>query len=100
MVPVLADPSFHWKDGLRPPLVIAAVNVSGDPLQTGLALAVMLRVGTWLVTDMVSEFELAVDEVVQAALEVMTQVTTALLVSVEVVNVGLLVPAFVPLTFH
>ena len=49
---------------------------------------------------MVMAFEVAVVGDAQLAVEVMTQVTIAPVVSVVVVNVALLVPALVPFTFH
>lgn len=51
-------------------------------------------------TLMVTVFDVAVDDDAQAALDVMTQETTSPLVKVEEVNVLLLLPVLVPLTFH
>lgn len=51
-------------------------------------------------TVIVMVFEVAVVGEAQAELDVSTHVTVCPLVSVVVVNVALLVPAFVPLTFH
>lgn len=48
----------------------------------------------------VTALDVAVAGDAQLAVEVMTQVTTAPLVSVVVVNVALLVPALTPFTFH
>jgi hypothetical protein len=53
-----------------------------------------------VVTVMVTVFEVTVEEVTQAALDVNTQLTTSLFDNVVVVNVVLLVPTFPPLTFH
>jgi hypothetical protein len=57
-------------------------------------------VGVWVATVIVSELDVAVVVDAHGELDVMTQVTTAPLVSVLDVNVGLLVPALVPFTFH
>jgi len=51
-------------------------------------------------TFMVTALLVAGLPVAQVALEVITTVTTALSANVVVVNVGLLVPAFAPFTFH
>ena len=51
-------------------------------------------------TVMVIVFDVAVVGDAQVALEVMTHVTTDPVARVVVVNVALLVPAFVPFTFH
>ncbi len=57
-------------------------------------------VGVWVATVMVSELDVAIVVDAHGALDVMTHVTMAPLVSVLDVNVGLLVPVFVPFTFH
>ena len=65
-------------------------------------------VGVLIVTEGVTDelmviviaLEVAVVGDAQLAVEVMTQVTTAPVVSVVVMNVALLVPALVPFTFH
>jgi hypothetical protein len=80
--------------------VVAAVKPAGEPAQTD-AEPVILIVGTEVEpTATVIVFEVAVEGNAQVALEVITQPTTALLVSADVVNVALLVPASVPLTCH
>jgi hypothetical protein len=51
-------------------------------------------------TVIVIPFDVAVNGLAQAALDVITHVTTWPLVNVVVVKVGLLVPAFTPFTCH
>jgi len=51
-------------------------------------------------TDMVIEFDVAKAGLAQGKLELITQVTTCPLVSVDVEYVGLLVPTLPPCTFH
>ena len=51
-------------------------------------------------TVIVIEFDVAVVGEAHASDDVSTQVTTAPLVNEELLNVLLLVPAFVPFTFH
>ena len=84
-----------------PPLVGVAVNVTDEPAQTVVLGVVILTDGvTAGFTVMVMPVEVAVVVVGQEAFDVITQVTICPLVSVLVVNVALLVPAFVPFTFH
>ena len=80
-----------------------ALKVTEDPEQVGLVpevMAIETEAATELVTDMVMEFDVAVDVVRQEALEVITQLTICPFVKEEVVKMALLVPAFVPFTFH
>ena len=71
------------------------------PEQIVLAEAVTFTVGVLvLFTVMVKAFELDVEDVAQATLLVSKHETTSLLAKVVLVNVGLFVPAFAPLTFH
>lgn len=64
-------------------MVTAAVNVMDVPAQADVALEVMLTVGvTEVFTLMVSALEVAVFVSAQAALLVITQVTTSLLFKV------------------
>ena len=87
--------------GLSPAFVALAVNETLVPGQIVDELALMLNDGTPLLfTVMVIELEVAVAVVTQVELDVITQVTTCPLVSDVVVNIGLLVPAFTPFTFH
>lgn len=78
------------------------MKVTLVPLQIlPLALEAITTAGvTEVLMLMVMEFELAVEEEAQAALDVMTQVTTSPLDSEAVVNVALLLPVLVPLIFH
>ena len=64
---------------------------------------VLVLIDTEGVTDatvIVTELEVAVLGEAHVELEVITHDTVCPFVSVVVVNVGLLVPVFVPLTFH
>ena len=45
LVPTFVVPTFHWNDGLVPPLVITAVNVSGAPVQIEVLVACIVIVG-------------------------------------------------------
>jgi hypothetical protein len=100
LVPALVDPILHWNDGLEPPFVIAAVNVSGEPAQIVVLLARIVMVGVRVPTVIVIALDVAVVGDAQAEFEVMTQVTTCPLVSELVAYVGLLVPTLDPFTFH
>jgi hypothetical protein len=60
----------------------------------------ILTAGVTVPIVIVTALEVAVAGDAQAELDVITQVTICPLVSVVVVKVGLLVPAFVPFTFH
>jgi hypothetical protein len=66
-----------------PPLVGEAVNVTAEPVHAGLLLVETETEGVTLLTCIVIPDELAVAGVAQLALEVITQVTTAPLVSEE-----------------
>jgi hypothetical protein len=80
-----------------------AVNVTDAPAHIGFDPAVMAIAidGTNTgFTVMVIPALVAVVGLAQVALEVSIHVTTCPLVKVVVVNVGLLVPALMPLTFH
>ena len=84
-----------------PPLVGVAVKVTEVPVHIEVALAEILTAGTAEgFTVMVIPFEVAVVGLTQAKLLVKIQVTICPLVSVELVNVELFVPAFTPLTCH
>lgn len=83
-------------------MVGVAVNVTFAPEQMvvpGDALTVTLGV-TFGDTVIVTEFEVAGLPETQGKLEVITHVTTSLLVKVDEVNVVLLVPTLLPFTFH
>lgn len=84
-----------------PPFVGVAVKVTDVPGHTVVADAAILTDGTGAgSTFMVIPVLVAVTGLAQGAFDVNTTVTTSLLARVVDVNVGLLVPAFVPLTFH
>jgi hypothetical protein len=100
-VPVFTPLTLHWYDGAAPPFVGVAVKVTLAPEQIEVWLATTDTDGVTLAfTDIVTGALVAVGEVVHAALEVITTVTTSPFVSVVEVKVGLFVPAFAPLTCH
>ena len=77
------------------------MNVTEAPEHIVVVGVVMLTDGvTAGLTVIVIAFDVAVLGDAQVAVEVITQVTTAPVVSVLVVYVALLVPTLVPLTFH
>jgi len=79
LVPELVPLTFHWYDGVVPPLTGVAVNVTDVPAQTGLApAAIVTLTGSEVLTIIVTEFEVAGLPVAQGSLEVSTQVTTSL----------------------
>ena len=103
LVPTLLPFTFHWYDGVVPPLTGVAVKVAEEPAQIGFVPAVCAIVTDGvdtLLTVMVIAFEVAGLPVTPAWLEVMTQVTTSPLTRLLVEYVVLLVPTFVPFTFH
>ena len=78
-----------------------AVKVTDPPGQIDVVDAAIVTAGTGAgVTVIVIPALVAVVGVAQTAFDVNTTVTTSLLFSVEVVKVGLLVPALVPFTRH
>ena len=83
-------------------MVGVAVNVTLVPAQMVVAgLAAMLTLtGKFGFTVMVIVFDVAGLPVAQVAFDVNTQVTVFPFVNVADVNVGELVPAFTPFTFH
>jgi hypothetical protein len=79
------------------------VKVSELPAQLGLfpvVSAIETAGVTFAVRLIVTELEVAVADVTQVALEVMTQVTACPFVMDDLINVVLFVPALVPFTFH
>jgi hypothetical protein len=85
-----------------PPLVGVAVKITEVPAQIapeGEAVILTLT-GTDGLTAIVIAFEVAGLPDAQIAEEVITTVTTSVLVSVVDVKIGLFVPTFEPLTFH
>ena len=84
-----------------PRYVPVARNESATPAHTLVVDAVTDTVGVKPDDKLiVTEFDVAVVGEAQASDDVSVHVTTAPLVSDELINVPLLVPAFVPLTFH
>lgn len=78
-----------------------AVNVTLVPEQMVVALAVMETVGTKIgFTTRVMLLLVAVVLLKQLALLVSSQLTISPLFNTAELNVGLLVPAFAPFTFH
>ena len=76
MVPAFTPLTFHWYDGVSPPLVGVAVNVTGVDAQTGLAEArIETLTGRLEFTVIVTVFEVAGLPVAQVASEVRTTVT-------------------------
>lgn len=101
LLPVFTPFTFHWYDGVAPPPVVVAVNVTAVPEQILVWDAVMLIAGA---TDGVMLTTILLDVAVpvptQLPVTVTWQVTVSLLVSVVLLKVLLLVPALRPFTFH
>ena len=101
LVPAFTPFTFHWYEGAAPPFVGVAVKVTLVPAQIVVAEAETATEGvTTAFTVMVIPVLVAEAGEGQAALLVITTVTTSLLESVVVVKVALFVPAFTPFTFH
>ena len=84
-----------------PPLVGVAVNTTLVPAQMVVAEAPMFTDGvTDVVTIIVIALLVAVGEVAQVRLPVITTVTTSLLFKEDDEKILLLVPALLPFTFH
>ena len=101
-VPAFTPSTFHWYTGLLP-LLTVAVKTTVAPEHMGLVPDVWLILTVGLdadVIDIVIPFEVAVGELGQGALEVITHVTTWPFVNDEVENVALLLPELTPFTFH
>ncbi len=77
-----------------------AVNVTSDPSHAELYTGLMVTAGVTGLADSVISLLAATGVVTQPALLVITTDTTSPSLSVLLVNVLLLVPTFVPLTFH
>ena len=78
-VPTFDPFSFHWYEGVEPPLVGVAVNVTLVPEQIVVAVAEILTLaGRFGFTTIVIALDVAGLPVTQVALEVKTQVTTSL----------------------
>jgi hypothetical protein len=100
LVPEFTPLTFHWYDGVSPPFVGVAVNVTGVAAQTGLAEATIETLtGKLALTVIVMTFEVAGLPVAQVALDVRIHFTWSLLTGVYV-KLLLLVPAFTPFTCH
>ena len=82
-VPALTPFTFHWYEGVVPPLVGVAVKVTEVPAHTGLAeAAIEMLTGRLGLTVMVTILEVAGLPVGHAAFEVRTQVTASPLAGV------------------
>jgi hypothetical protein len=99
-VPALMLLTCHSYDGIVPPLVGVAVNVTVPPRQIEDWLAATVTVGATIAADMVIGVLVAVEVVVQIALLVMITVTISPSANVLLVNVLLFVPTLLPLTCH
>lgn len=101
LVPALLPFTFHWYDGVEPPLVGEAVKVTFWPPHMLVVVADIDTAGvTGEVTSIVTAFEVAVVVETQLALEVITTVTTSPFTRLDEVNVAEFVPTFVVFTFH
>ncbi len=86
---------------MAPPLTGVAVNVTEVPAQILFTLPEIDTAGvTFPFTTMVIALEVAVGTLGQAALLVISQVTTSPPANETLLNVALLVPALLPFTFH
>ena len=84
-------------------MVRVAVNVCDSPAQLGFVPVVNAILIVGAITALrvsVMLFDVAVVVLAQLAFDVNTQLTISLSANVELVNVELFVPAFVPFTFH
>ena len=99
-VPAFTPLICHWYEGLVPPLVGVAVNVTDVPLQIEVVLAAMTTEGSTLVEVIVTGLLVAVGLEAQARLLVRITVTTSPSLKVFVVKVGASVPALTPLICH
>ena len=78
MVPTFVPLTFHWYEGVVPPLVGEAVNVTELPAQTGLdAAAIDTDAGKTVFTVIKRELDVAGDPVTQELFDVITQVTAS-----------------------
>ena len=87
MVPTLVPLTFHWYEGVVPPLVGVAVKVTLAPEQIVVAVAPTLTLaGKFGLTVMVTVFDVAGELVKQGlAFDVITTVTKSLFANVVVV---------------
>ena len=92
--------TFHWYDGMVPPLTGMAVYVTEVPAQTGLADAAMETLtGNNGLTIIVIVFDMAGEPVAQVSFDARVQVTWSL-VNGMYEYTGLSIPTMIPLTFH
>jgi hypothetical protein len=81
-------------------LVGVGLKVTGEPAQTGVAEAAIFTAGvTFGFTVIIIELEVAVGDVAQAAVDVITQLITSLFAKIGLLKLGP-VTAVIPLTFH
>ena len=101
-VPLFTPFTFHWKEGVLPPLVAVAVKLTAVPVQIAPEGRVeMVTAGaTTGVTTIVIVLDDADEGTTQIALEVMTTETISPFTNVPEENVGEFVPTFTPFTFH
>ena len=82
-------------------MLAVAVNITLVPEHILLADKTIVMVGaTFAFTVMVMPLLVAVEVFKQVPLEVSIQVTTSLLFNMDVVNIGLFDPVFIPFTIH
>ncbi len=92
---------FQVRTGVKPPFVIVEVKVTEDPLHIVLVDAVIEIVGTRMgFTVITSALLVAVGEVGQGLLDVITQVILLPELRPASVYVALFVPTFTPFFFH
>jgi hypothetical protein len=100
-VPAAMPLRNHWKVGEDPPFSAVAVNVAPCPEQIVVLNVLMLTSGiTAGVTVIVTLFEIAVADVIQALLEVSVQFTISPPFRAVVEKVALFVPTGLPFIFH
>jgi hypothetical protein len=100
-VPTLLPFNCHWYEGVVPPFIGVAVNVTDVPGQILLALGEILTDGvTRSLTAMVIVLLVTDAEVGHTALDVITTVILSALTSELLVNVVPPVPTSTPLSFH
>jgi hypothetical protein len=99
--PILEPFSFHWYEGVVPPLVGVAVKVTDVPGQIVVDDAAIETDGTRTgFTTIDIPVLVAVVGFTQTALDVRITVTMSALFKVVELNVGLLVPTLEPFTCH
>ena len=100
-VPAFTPFTFHWYTGAVPPLTGDAVKLTGVPGQIFVEDAVTDTEATTVgSTVMVIVLLLTVVGRAQPALDVNSRLTTSPATKAVVEKLLLLVPAFIPLTFH